>query len=264
MEYARVAIADIVIPDVRVTAQYDDEAVEKMRGTCRALGIQGTVILVKVGDKYEVADGKNRIDRAAEMGETTIEAAITEGTSQDTLIVNLALTKSHGKSRVGDMVKVIRELAEVHHQGPDDIRDSTGLSREYVERILKISGAAPSVLEAIDAEIIGVGHAYELSRLPSFIQQDEVMARYNVWRFTVRELKEQVDAVLREMQAIASAPVQVPPPEQPAPRLAKCDGCLKVTEPRDLRSVLICPECYTEIWRRAQARKEEEAGKEEE
>jgi len=259
VELSRISIADIVVPDVRVTAIYDDEAIEKMRGTCRALGIQGTVILVKVGDKYEVADGKNRIDRALEMGETTIEAAVTEGSPKDTLLVNLALTKSHGKSRVSDMVQVIKELADVHGMGPDDIRDATGLSREYIEKIMKISGASQSVLEAIDQEIIGVGHAYELSRLPSTIQQDEVVARHQVWRFTVRELKEQVDMVLKEMEFIQNAPVQVPLREDPPPRVVKCDGCLTITEPRDLRSVLICPSCYTDIWRAAQARKLEAA-----
>jgi len=257
MEYIRVAVADIVIPDVRVTAQYDEAALEKMRGTCQALGIQGTVILVKVGGKYEVADGKNRIDRAIEMGETFIDAAVTEGSAKDTLVVNLALTKSHGKTRVMDMVRVIQELETVHGMNSDEIRDSTGLTRDYIERILQISTASQAVLDALDQEVIGVGHAYELSRLPSFLQQDEVCARHQVWRFTVKELKEQVDAVIREMDNIRKETFNTPPAEPPPPRVAKCDGCHDTMEPRDLRSVFICPACFNELWRKSKGRKEE-------
>ena len=262
MEYMRVAIADIVTPDVRVTAQYDGDALEKMRGTCKALGIQGAVILVKVGDQYEVADGKNRIDRALEMGEKFIDAAVTEGSAKDTLVVNLALTRSHGKTRVMDMVRVIQELESAHGMDSEEIRDSTGLTRDYIERILQISTASQSVLDALDAEVIGVGHAYELSRLPTFIQQDEVCARHQVWRFTVRELKDQVDAVIREMDNIRHEAVNPPSGDPPPPRIVKCDGCHEITEPRDLRSVFICPACFNELWRKARDRKDKSSPRE--
>jgi hypothetical protein len=250
----RIKISDIIVPEVRVTSYYDDETKSRIAGTFRRLGILGALILVRVGDKYEVADGKNRIDQALAAGETEIDAAIIAGSEVDTLLLNLALTKTHGKARASDMVRVIRELVETHGMDSDQIRDQTGLTRDYIEKLMRISTAAPSVQEALDQEIIGVGHAYQISRLPHAIQQDEIIAKYQVWRFPIRDLTEQIDAVLREMDNMAAAPPPGPSAAPSPPRKHVCQGCQQEAEPSALRYVEICPECFSELWRKGKAR----------
>ncbi|GAI95330.1 unnamed protein product, partial [marine sediment metagenome] len=62
-------------------------------------------------------------------------------------------------------------------------------SRDYIEKVVKISRASPEVLFALDQGAIGVGRAFELCRLPYAIMPDELTAKYQVYRYKGSELK---------------------------------------------------------------------------
>jgi len=253
-EIRAVPVDHVVVPEVRVTAFYDEETLQLLKRSLNTAGTINPIIVVETDKGFEVVDGLHRWEEARNRGEKTIDAVVYQGGPEESLMLNLILNKLRGKTRASEMVQVIGKLYHDHGMDSEAIQERTGLTRDYIERLMKISEAAPSVLEALDAERIGVGHAYQISRLPSVIQQDEVMAKYQVWRFTVQELKEQVDGVLREMELLQSQPV-APPPQEPArPRQYFCEGCREEQELKDLRPVMLCPECFTQVWRIGRAR----------
>ncbi len=253
MKLRKVKPSTIKIPDIRVTARFDEETRQVLRDSIKEVGIIAPVICQAIDDDLWLVDGLHRIEDAIAAGDQPIDVAVLDGDMVDLLCRNLFLDHARGKTPVSEMVKVIGALYEQYSLDPDKIREKTGLTRAYIEKLIQISTASPSVQQALDDGIIGVGHAFELSRLPYAVQQEEVIAKHQVWRFTVADLKEQVDGVLKEMDLIKEAP---PPatPEEPRPRpVYHCEGCNQEAEPRYLRPVLLCPDCFGSVWRLAKA-----------
>jgi len=241
-----------------VTAVYDEETLTLLRDTVDKLGIIQPIILVGKDNDFELVDGVHRLEEARRKGDTTVDAVVYEGLPQDTLLLNLVLNRVRGKTKASEMVTVIASLFHHYEFGIEEIEAKTGLSRDYIDKMLKISLAAPSVQEALDQEIIGVGAAFEISRLPHHIQQDELLAKQQVYRWSGKDLKGFVDDVLRQMGDM----VEAPPPEKHvmAPPTYRCEGCKKETDPRYLRPVMLCPNCFGAVWRLAAA--DDEATKE--
>lgn len=237
----------VKVPEVRVTAAYDEDLQKLLHDSLEAMGQVQPIVVTQSGEDYIVVDGLHRLQEAISKGATQIDAVVYEGDAKDALLKNLVLNRVRGKTKASEMVNVIASLFNDYEMDIDGLRDKTGLSRDYIEKLLKISLASPSVREALDQEVIGVGHAYEISRLPSHIAQDEVMAKYQVWRWTVKELRDQVDQVLSLIDQATAPQVE---PEPPPPSKYYCEVCRTEATLRYLRAVLLCPDCFGAVWAR--------------
>ena len=246
MQTQRVPIAQIKIPQVRVTMVHSPEVQELMRGTMARLGNLTPVILTKTGDDYTLVDGLHRIQEAQATGATDIDAVIYEGGPDANLLLNLTLNQVRGKARASEMVSVIEQLTKVHNLDSEEISKRTGLTREYIEKLWKITEASLSVREALDQELIGVGAAWEISRLPSHEQQDYLVSMQGIWKMSAKDLHNYVNDIIKLMQAPQTA---APPPQLPPPTLPKCDGCKRDTEMKYLRPIVICPNCYGVVYK---------------
>ncbi len=251
-----IPVDQVRVPEVRVTAVYDDEHLALLRSSLEAMGTVNPIIVVATDGGYEVVDGLHRWEEAQRRGDKTIQAVIYEGGPRETLLMNLVLNKVRGKTKASEMVKVIAELWKTHQMDSDAIAAQTGLTRNYIEQLQIISTASPLVQDALDREVIGIGIAAQLARLPAFAQQEEVLAKTNVWRWSVKDLRELVDNTLRIM-ADSSGPLPgaPPPPPPPPPRFA-CQGCDTECDPQYLRSVLLCPNCFGHVYRKARGQAE--------
>lgn len=249
MKLRRVDPKSIRVPEVRVSARFDPELYQQFQESIRAIGQITPPICYEVEGELVLCDGLHRLEEAIAGAETSVAVAVIPGDMVDVLTKNLMLDHLRGKHAVADMVKVIGALETDFGLDSDKIKERTGLGRDYIERLIKISQASPTVLQALDDGIIGVGHAFEVARLPHAIQQDEVVAKLAVFKFTVAQLHEQVDMVLGEMDKMKHAP---PPAgdreERPPPRYI-CEGCKGEVDPRYLRPVILCPECFGGVWR---------------
>lgn len=255
MRVLQVPIAEITVPAVRVTAVYDEELQKLLHDSLEAAGQIQPIILVKLDEGYELVDGLHRLQEAKERGDRTIASVVYGGDSRKALVLNLVSNRLRGKTRASEMVAVIAELVGKYQMDSDAIRKETGLPREYIEKLWRISEAAPGVKEALDAEVIGVGVAYEIARLPQHIQQEEMVAKATIWKYSVKDCHDFVDEVLRQMELLREEPLPTP---RPAPPALSCEGCKATPEPRYLRPVLLCPNCFGVVFRLARERKLEE------
>jgi ParB/RepB/Spo0J family partition protein len=242
----RVPIALIKIPQVRVTMKHSEEVQALLRGTIQKLGNLTPVILTKTGDDYTLVDGLHRIQEVQATGATEIDAVIYEGGPEENYLLNLTLNQVRGKARASEMVSVIEELTKVYSLDSEEISKRTGLSREYIEKLWKITEASMAVHEALDQELIGVGAAWEISRLPSHEQQDYLVSMQGIWKMSVKDLHQYVDEIIKMMTAPKPAATHV---QLPLPTLPKCDGCRKETEMKYLRPIVICPNCYGVVYK---------------
>lgn len=254
MDLQKVDPREIKVPEVRVTAQFDDDLYQQFKQSIKQVGTIAPPIVYQVEGDLVLCDGLHRIQEAIEAGQTEIDVVVIPGDMADVLTKNIFLDHLRGKTPVSQMVKVIGSLYSEFNLDPDLIGEKTGLTRNYIEKLIKISQASPSVQDALDQGVLGVGHAFELSRLPFAIQQEEVIAKHQVWRFTIPELKEQVDGVLREMEMIKEEPPSDAPGAPLTPRQYACEGCKEPAESRYLRPVLLCPDCFGHVYRLAKQR----------
>ena len=264
MKLRKVDPKTIKVPEVRVTAQFDEDLYKQFKESIKAVGQITPPICYQVEEELVLCDGLHRLQEAISAGETSVDVVVIPGDMVDVLTKNIFLDHLRGKTPVSHMVRVIKTLYQEYNLDPDQIKEKTGLTRDYIEKLIKISEASPVVQDALDQGVIGIGHAFELSRLPYANIQDEIIAKHQVWRFTVKELKEQIDGVLKELDLIKEPPAETPPGATRPPPVYKCEGCHETIEPRYLRPVMLCPDCFGNVWRLAKARaapKEEISGK---
>lgn len=253
MKLRQIPLDQIVVPKVRVTAVYDEEHLSLLRSSLEAMGTVNPIIVVATDGGYEVVDGLHRVEEAKQRGETRIPAVVYEGDAKDSLLMNLVLNKVRGKVKASEMVAVIEELWKTHGMDSDAIAAKTGLTRDYIEKLQVISQASAPLKQALEEERIGVGAAYEISRLPSPLQQEQVLNQHLVFNMPVKELHQLVNNVLKEMESMKAGAPAAPPKEPPAPPVFKCEACRNEIDPKYLKPVVICPDCYGRVWRLSKA-----------
>jgi len=254
MKLRKVNPHNIKVPEVRVRAQFDEDLYRQFQESIKAVGAISPPVVYEVGEELVLCDGAHRVEEAISNGDQTIDVVVIPGDMIDVLTKNIFLDHLRGKTPVSQMVKVIGALYQEYNLDVDQIREKTGLTRDYIEKLVKIGKASPYVQEALDQGWIGVGHAFEISRLPYPIQQEELIAKQRVYGFKVADLKGLIDQTLQEMDDMKAAP---PPPaasEPPPPRKYYCEGCKHEVEPRYLRPVMLCPDCFGEVWRLSRVR----------
>ena len=246
----QIPIAKIKVPDVRISARYDDELAVNLSNSLSALGQIEPILVLKEGDQYILVDGLHRTFEAKERGDTTILAVVRDGDARQALLLNLATSHNKGKTHPGDTLVVIKALLEEGGMTSDEIASATGMSRDQVERFWKISEASPVLQHAIMEGTVTLGAAYQIARLPSPIQQEELVAQQVIYKRPIAEIKTLVAQTLDIMHN--------PSPEQPqaqvsSPSLPACGGCHQVVDRRHLVAVPLCPTCYGRVYRLAQA-----------
>lgn len=249
MQTKNIPVAEITVPETRVTAVYDEELQALLKETMATMGMIQPVVVVQTPEGYRLVDGQHRLQEKIAAGFKTINAVVYGGEEKDTLLMNLVLNRTRGRTKASEMVTVIGALFNEYGLDPDAIRDKTGLKRDYIEKLIRVSQASPSVMELLDREIIGVGAAYEISRLPAREQQDELCARTQIWRYTVQDLKTLVDETLRIMQ---QTPGEAPPTPPQVTTVYACEGCTRELEAKYLKPVMVCPDCFGVLFRHRQ------------
>lgn len=245
-EIKNIPLDRVVIPEVRITAVYDDELEKLLHDSLDATGQIVPIVVVEHDGHFYVADGKHRVDEARIKGEKTIRAVVRPGAPEDVLLLNLVTNRLRGKTKASEMVMVIHSLWTEHGLDSDQIRDRTGISRDHIERLMKISESVPEVREALDEEKIGAGVAFEISRLPVQEQQLQVLNFALLGKPSVPAIKRLVDDTLRFMAEPVQAPAERPAPVQPPP--PACSICKGEFSLEDLRPALLCPGCHNAAW----------------
>jgi len=235
--------AKIEVPPVRVTSVWDPEEYEVFKASLEADGQGQAIICVKEGDKWWLADGLHRLEEAKLKGWKRIAVAYKEGSLVDAKVRNLYLNRLRGKTKATEEVALIKDLYENDDLDFAEISKRTGISLELIEKRLAISRADPYVLDCLDNERIGVGIAFELSRLPN--PRGQVRLLQELLKMPklpeTKEIKAIVDESLQILaeQAKASEEPQIGPPL----RTIKCYLCEQRHEENDVRGINIDLTC---------------------
>lgn len=242
--HRRLKIKDLVIPEVRMTSVFADDLRATLDGSIKDIGQLMEIIVVETPEGLMVADGKNRIIALKEAGETEVDCAVFQGNRLDVAMFNIVTAKTKGGVKASEMVTLVDMLVNDEGMDSDEICRRTGFTRNYIEQIWKISEGSPLLRDNLDRELIGVGVAFELSRLPNHAQQDEVLSTVHTFSMTTKQAKELVDTTIGYMTEAAAAPAPATAKPEPPPP-PKCEIC---DQPNALLvSVMLDPKCFGQI-----------------
>lgn len=195
-EYGRVLISEINIPDLRVSAQFDEELREEFVESVARQGVLVPVLLHRVGGKLWLIDGRNRIMAARAVGLTEVPARVMPGTTAGLMLLNLATSRQKGRSNPAEEAQLIRRLREDEGMPLEQIAQSTGLSVRQVRKLHDIATLTPSVLELLGQGKLGISHCEELLALEDPDRQRETAQQAVEWRYTVEQVRARVHALL--------------------------------------------------------------------
>lgn len=247
------------VPDVRITSTWEPEMLKMFRDSIGAEGIQNPLIVVKENGNLWIVDGLHRRDEALLKGISTVPCIVTDGSMRKVMTKNLYMNRLRGGIKASEMIEVIKWLYTHEGMNSDAIKRETGLNRDYIEKLLATGKAVPEVLEALDKEEIGVGHAYEISRIIEKDVQLRLLAQIFQYRLTVKDLKTVVDDTIELLTSRANAPQgqEQPPPIQ-IPKI-RCHACEEEYPLKKVSGVNLCVHCYgiliDEIRKRRKAEK---------
>ena len=234
----------IEIPEIRVTSVWPEEDYRAFQDSLKADGQITPLIIVKEGEHWWLVDGLHRLQEAKLAGQRQVECAYREGSLVDAATRNLYMNRLRGKTKLSEEIALIDWLWKQNGLDPAAISKKTGLPVDAIEQRLAIAKASDYVMDAVEAEQIGLGTAIQLSRLPTAEGQtrmlmallQQIPPKPTAW------VKEVVDQSLALVQDAAAAP---PPSEAPVPvRTIRCHCCEERYEPEDVRGYNLCASCF--------------------
>jgi len=220
----------IEIPELRVTARFTEEVWEQFKSSMKEVGQVAPIICCWVDNRLILVDGLHRLIEARQNGATKVDVACFEGTEVDVLTRNLFLDHTRGKTPVSEMILVIKALWKDFNLDSEQIAAKTGMTRDYVEKLQKLSALTPMALASLDQERIGVGHAHALTRIKDPITQETVLHQQELYRWSIKELEEYIDGVLAIQQKREATPRSEVPTEPYKFRCAFCGGMFEAPE----------------------------------
>lgn len=234
----------IQIPEVRVTSIWSEEEYADFAATIKADGIQQPIKCILENGVYWLVDGKHRLDEARLHSIKKVPVVYKEGTIIDALVENLVSNRLRGKTPASDEVRLIKHLQEKYNMEPWQIAERTGLSQKRVEQRLQVGGSAPEVLSCLEFDQIGLGVAFELSRLPNKAGQIALLSRL-LQMTPPAKVSEVADIVTNalELQEQMRQPVPEKPPEIPVLTIS-CHLCGEKYEAADMRGINTCATCH--------------------
>jgi len=245
----------IQVPDVRITSQFTPEVLEMFKESVKAMGIVEPPLCMEIDGQILVVDGLHRIQEAIANGDKRIEVVIREGGERELYLLNLATNTFRGKTKASEAMEVIRHLWQEYGMDSDEIAKRSGFTRDYIERLMIISGATDELRAALDEEQVSVAVAYELARVEDLDMQRGLLAQELLYRWPAKELRERI----KTTQEIAAGKVDAPPPAgaETAPQGVTCFYCGGEYQLREIANPNTCVACSgTLVAAMAQARRE--------
>lgn len=227
-------------PENRVTAYYQEGQEELLKQSLSVMGQQQPIVVVKVGDAYFGVDGLHRCQSAIDRRLETIPCVVKEGDEKDVLFSNLVLNSLRGRTKASEMVAVLGELFEDKGVTIEELVDRTGHPQEWVEKHITVSRATTPVRQALDDELITLGHAYALARIENTEVQERVCYNQLIYRWSVKELEHHIKGTLKVKQEMDNRPAQQ---EVVATTTTKCTYCGSEESGPRIAVTAICVSC---------------------
>lgn len=211
-----VAGADVPVQRLPVTAiepnpfqprhYFEPEALEELAESIRVQGvIQPVTVRPLGGDRYQLIAGERRWQASQKVGLTDIPAYVRQATDQQML--EIAIIENIQRQDLNAM-EVARSLAQLMTEcklSQEELAERVGKKRSTVANYLRLLKLPPDVAQALDKDVISMGHARALLGLELAEQQLFVYGQVVKRGLSVRETETLVQDMQKTRPAKAPA-----------------------------------------------------------
>lgn len=166
-EYRRVPLALIDRPELDARIDRDPEKLRELQHDIERRGMIQPMIIVPVGDRFEVVDGFRRYIAATWAGLVTVPCAVYPSKQLATEGIKYAANIFREDMSPAEEAVFFHELYTTEcAQDVDRICSLVGKTRDYVEGRLELLLGDEQVFAALKERKISIGVARELNKLP--------------------------------------------------------------------------------------------------
>lgn len=238
----------IKIPPVRVTQVMKKDIQECFDESMKESGQISDIIVVKDGPNFWLSDGLHRLEAARRNNQELVECKVYEGTLLDAMLKNLATTLQ-GRPKASDVVRLVKELqSDGYGLTLEEIQTKTGYKRDYIERMIAIGTTHREVQKALDLDVIGVGHAFAISKIKDHDVQVRLLAQTTQFDLTIEDLEDVVSQTVEILREKAAKRIPDESPGGAPIPTAKCHFCDQEHPIQKVTGVNACMACYGLAW----------------
>ena len=136
--------------------------------------------------------------------------------------------------------RIARERIAPRAAEIDEIGEYTGHGRDWVEQHILVSRATNPVRQALDEELITLGHAHALAKIEDTAVQERVCHQLLLYRWNIKELRDHIKGVEGQVKDKKEEPAPV---ELPAPSARTCSFCHHPEDTNKVAFLAICVSC---------------------
>ncbi len=211
MHLALIGINELHAPALMARAYIDQDGIEKLAASIRAIGLICPLLVKEVEDGYEIIDGHRRFLACRLVGLPAVRCLVrgSKDTNPEAMKLNANLWRqdTNPVEEAGYFSALLPDFGN----DTDKLAKGLGLARNYVESRLLLMQGDPDVLNAVAQHQLGLGVAAVLNKMADKGQRDYYLG----WAIRTGCTIETARQWLQIADAAATQPVQ-PPGETPA------------------------------------------------
>lgn len=207
---------------------FNEADMKELSESIKSIGVLQPIVVRQTGDRYELVCGERRWRASILSEQETIPAIVRQLTDEESL--DLAITENLQRKDVDPLEEATAflQLIELRNYSIEMISDRFGKSVQYVAQRLKLVDLIESFRDLLNKEVIGVGHAIEISKLTTENQETLFEEEYSSWNepyhdhLTVKQLKGKISDMF--MINMADAPFDLTDMNL-FPEMGACTDC---------------------------------------
>lgn len=187
---------DLIAPNPRQPREtFDEEAVEELAASIRAVGVLQPVVVRRSGNGYQLVVGERRWRAARLAGLERIPAIVRDSEDgsmlRDALIENLQRQDLNALEEAAAFRALLDEGGLTH----EELAAQVGKSRAAISNALRLLGLAPGVQQRLRSGSITPAHARAIAALADSASQERAAARVVAEGLSVRATEDLVRAL---------------------------------------------------------------------
>ncbi len=241
-----VKVAEIGIPDERITSVHTPELIEEIWASLDQDGQNDTINLVRVEGQLILTDGLHRIKWAIDRGVEELRAQIKEGTMSTVLIDNFVQNKKKGASDpIGEGI-VLRELMKEEDLSLGEACRRLTVSKQWGSSILKVLTLEPYILNLVREKKLFGKAAFHIAQLDDVAERRKVAEQSVYYKYSVQQTRDRVKTLMEVDYAPEPGEHEFSPSGEAQvvyPRCELCEDELK----HEYRIINLCMRDYDDV-----------------
>lgn len=187
-----VDIADLFIPEERITSVHEPEMIEEIFRSLDELGQKDAIKVRLVDGKKIITDGLHRYQWAKERGHVQLKALVQVGTMSDVLLDNLVFNRQRGRSDPVGEGLVVKTLMEDENISLSEAARRCSISKGWASKIVKVQELDPYTLSLIRVGKLAVMSGFHITQIKDLTKRKQVVEDAIQWKYSIERTKQAV------------------------------------------------------------------------